>query len=302
MSIEPYTQQAHLDGMIDPVLLTAFSSQLKGGQTATAALAYGLEQWDGRLVAEFDGDGYYINARMRPWIRRDGDKTIVDWPQNVVYRVDAPDRTVLLLVGVEPSLDWRRFAAEIGDFAAKHGVQLAVNLKSVPATVPHTLEAPVKAIYSDPALENEFGIEELDDQDGFADIGRVLNLHLASKGIKTVDVYAMEPFYAAAIPDAEASLSLLHAVENLLGLTVDTGRLEQAAEVQRQAIDAAVASSDQLRETVHALEQRVRSAGGTGQALLAAPDAERELVASEVLSDAEEFLRSLRPGGDAEAA
>jgi predicted ATP-grasp superfamily ATP-dependent carboligase len=299
MSIKPYTEQTHLDGMIEPVLITAFSSQLKGGQTATAALAYALEQWDGRLVAEFDTDQYYINARMRPWVRRDGDKTVIDWPQNVVYRVDAPDRTVLILVGVEPSMNWRQVVAEIGDFAVKHDVRLAINLKSVAATVPHTLQAPVKAIYSDAAMLEDFAIEELEDQDGFADIGRVLNLHLASNGCKTIDIYAMEPFYTAAIPDAEASISLLMQLQRLLRLPVDTERIDRTAAVQREAIDAAVASSEQLAETVHALEQRARSAGGVGQALLAAPDAEGDLDAADVLNDAEEFLRSLRTGDDA---
>jgi hypothetical protein len=186
--MEPISEQSPMDELVDPVLVTAFSSQLKGGQTAPSALAYALEQWDARLVTEFDSDGYYVNARMRPWIRRDGDRTVVDWPQNVVYRVDAPERTVLVLIGVEPSLNWRGFVAEVGDFAARHNVGLAVNLKSVPATVPHTLEAPLKAIYSDSALQAEFQIPELEDQDGPADIGRVLNLHLASNGCRTVDI------------------------------------------------------------------------------------------------------------------
>ena len=37
--------------------------------------------------------GYYVDARMRPWVRRDGERTVIDWPSNSVYRVDAPART-----------------------------------------------------------------------------------------------------------------------------------------------------------------------------------------------------------------
>jgi hypothetical protein len=40
-------------------------------------------------------------------------------------------------------------------------------------------------------------------------VGRVLNLHLATRGCWTIDLYAMEPFCAAAIPDTGASLSIL---------------------------------------------------------------------------------------------
>ena len=291
MPIEPINQNTNLQNLKDPVLITTFSSQLKGGQTAPSAIAYGLEQWDARLAAEIDTDDCYINARMRPWVRRDGDKTVLDWPQNVVYRVDGEDRSFLILVGVEPSLNWRSFVARIGEFASEHQVGLAVNLKSVPATVPHTLQAPIKAIYSDEAMVEQFGIEVMEDQEGPADIGRVLNLHLAEQGVPTIDVYAMEPFYATAIPDAEATLSLLRTLHSVFGLNVDTERLEQAALAQRQAIDAAVANSEQLRETVIALEER---AGGN-RPLLGAPEAPpQELDANEVLDEAESFLRSLR--------
>jgi predicted ATP-grasp superfamily ATP-dependent carboligase len=297
MSMEYVPEHAPLQDMTDPVLVTAFASQVKGGQTATSALAYALGQWDAKLFAELDSDGYYIDGEMRPWVRRDGDKTVIDWPQNLVYRIDASERTVLVLVGVEPNMNWRGFVADIAGFAERHNVSLAVNLKAVPATVPHTLQAPLKAIYSDAALQAQFGIEELDDQQGPADIGRVLNLQLASRGIPAVDVYAMEPFYASAIPDAEAGIGLLRALERTFDLPIDTDRLEQTAAAQRQAIDAVVEKSDQLRETVQALEQRARSA-----ALLAAPEApDTALDASAVVDEAEAFLRSLRADDDTAA-
>jgi hypothetical protein len=302
MPNEPSSQNSNLHDLKDPVLITTFASQLKGGQTAPSAIAYALGQWDARLAKEIEADDCYINARMRPWVRRDGEKTVIDWPQNVVYRVDGEGRSFLFLVGVEPSLNWRGFVARIGEFAKEHQVGLAVNLKSVPATVPHTLQSPVKAIYSDASMAEKFGIESLEDQEGPADIGRVLNLYLAEHGVPTIDVYAMEPFYAAAIPDADACLSLLQTMRDAFGLEIDTERMEQAALTQRQAIDAAVASSERLRETVVALEQR---AGG--RRLLDAPEsAAEELNASDVLGEAEAFLRSLRndpPGqGSSEAS
>jgi predicted ATP-grasp superfamily ATP-dependent carboligase len=290
MTNEPIRQNTNLQDLKDPILITTFASELKGGQTAPSAIAYALGQWDARLATEFEAEDCYIDSRMRPWVRRDGDKTVLDWPQNIVYRVEGEERSFLILVGVEPSLNWRGFVARIGEFAKEHQVGLAVNLKSVPATVPHTLQAPVKAIYSDEAMAEQFGIESLQDQEGPADIGRVLNLYLAEHGVPTIDVYAMEPFYAAAIPDAEAGLSLLHTMEDVFGLEVDTERMEQVALTKRQAIDAAVAGSEQLSEAVAGMEQRANN-----QRLLAAPEAPaQELDATEVLDDAEAFLRSLR--------
>lgn len=293
MTMEPFEdkEEGQTPEMRDPVLITSFTSQEKGGQTGPTALTYALEQWDGEFVTRIEADECYNFTRIRPWVRRDGDQTVIDWPQNVVYRVEGDDRTFLVLIGVEPSLNWHSFVKRIDDFATQHDVKLAVNVKSVPATIPHTLEAPVQAIYSEAGMEDEFGLAVLEDQEGPADIGRVLNLHLASKGVRTIDIYALEPFYAAASPDAEASISILRSLQKAFGLYVhDLARLEQAAALQRRAIDAAVNSSKQLRDTVAALEERA----GSKRALLAAPEAEESgLDASDVLSEAEAFLRSL---------
>jgi hypothetical protein len=282
----------------EPILLTAFSSREKGGATAASALAYAVAEWQAQPVADFDAEACYHDARMRPWVRHEGDKTVVDWPENIIYRVDAPNHSYLVLIGVEPSLNWRQYVASIGDFATSLGVRTAVNLKSVPAMVPHTFDAPLRAIYSSPELKEEYGFHELEDKEGPGDIGRILNLHLASIGCRTIDLYAMEPFYAPGIPNAAASLSLLRALKDGFDLTVDVESVMQAAELQREAIDAAVSSSEPLRETVSAMERRPGLAGDSaeGEPPLAldgrAPQS--ELEASDVLNEAEEILRSSR--------
>jgi hypothetical protein len=294
-----FIDHALIPDLKSPVLISAFASDQKGGTTATAALNYALERWDARPVSAFDSEGFYNYARMRPWIRREGDATVIDWPQNTVYRVDGPEHSYLFLIGVEPTMNWREFVTGVGEFAMRMGVETALNLKSVPAMVPHTFDSPVRAIYSSPELKEEYGFQELEDQEGPADIGRVLNLHLASQGCRTVDLYAMEPFYAAAIPDAGASLSLLNALRSGFDLAVDTEPLKRAAETQRQAIDTAVSSSEQLRETVARLERRVGTNLGlsSGERLMLAErdDPADDLNAISVLNEAESILRNLKP-------
>ena len=294
---QPIRERAVIGNLKDPILITAFNSMQKGGATAGSALGYAIGQWQAEPVATFDADECYNFARLRPWVSRGEHGTEVNWPQNVVYRVDGPDHSYLLLLGVEPSLNWRRFVSGIVEFAVRMGVRTAVSLKSVPAAVPHTVGSPVRAICSSQDMYNEFGFEELEDQDGPADIGRLLNLQLASSGCRTIDLYALEPFYAAATPDAFACISLLRALEQGFDLAVDLASLEQAADTQRRAIDAAVSTSEQLRETVAALESRFLNAGRQSEAigLLEAPPAGAEtagpLEYDDVLGQAEAILR-----------
>jgi proteasome assembly chaperone (PAC2) family protein len=300
MATQPVREKRPLEGLRDPVLITAFNSYTKGGATAPASLAYALTQWDAQLVAEFDAADCYINDRLRPWVRRHGETASIEWPQNLVYRVEAPRRSILVLIGVEPNLNWREFSAAIVEFASRHGVQLALNLKAVPAGVPHTMFAPVKAVYSDPAMEATYRVEVLQEQDGPADIGRVVNFYLAEAGCETIDLYALEPFYSGATPDAGAGVTLLRTLSRMLGIEVDSAQMEEAAVMQRRAIDAVVASSEQMRETVLALEQRSRGASfPQGEApLLVAGNPAGNLDAAEVLSDVEDFLQSLRRSGN----
>jgi predicted ATP-grasp superfamily ATP-dependent carboligase len=289
-------ERAFLDDLREPILITAFSSMQKGGATGPAALGYALEQLEARPVAEIDAMECYNFARMRPWVRREGETTVVDWPRNVVYRYEAPEQTVLALVGVEPTLNWPGFVSAIADFAQRAGVETAVNLKAVGAVVPHTSPSPLRAIYSQPDLISEFGVPVLDEQDGPGDIGRILNLQLAASGCRTVDVYACEPFYSTFAPDANASLALVKTVQRIIGAEIDSTDLEATRDMQRQAIDMATQQSQQLHETVHAVDQRAREAGfiDNPRLQLNEPNA---IEASDVLAEAESILGSLRPGG-----
>ena len=289
-------ERALLDDLREPILITAFSSMQKGGATAPAALGYALEQLEARPVAEIEAMDCYNFARMRPWVRRERDTTVVDWPRNVVYRYEAPEQTVLALVGVEPTLNWPGFVTAIADFAQRAGVETALNLKAVGAMVPHTSPSPVRAIYSQPDLIQQFGLPVLEEQEGPGDIGRILNLQLARGGCRTVDIYACEPFYSVSIPDAGASLALVETLQRIIGVDVDTRQLNEACEVQQRAIDVATKESQQLRETVEAVEHRARVAGLIDNPRLQL-NKTNPIEASEVLAEAESILGSFRPSG-----
>ena len=293
MSNVVVSEKALLDGLRKPILITAFSSMQKGGATAPAALGYALERLEARPVAEIDAMDCYNFARMRPWVRREGGNTVVDWPRNVVYRYEAPEQTVLALVGVEPTLNWPGFISSIAEFAQRAGVETAVNLKAVGAVVPHTSPSPLRAIYSHPDLMSQFEVPTLDEQDGPGDVGRILNLQLAHGGCRTVDIYACEPFYSASTPDASASLALVGTLQRIIGADIDSSDLEQARDIQRHAIDVATQQSQQLRETVHAVEQRALEAGfiDSGRLQLNEASAAVDLLdASDVLREAESIF------------
>jgi hypothetical protein len=71
-----------------------------------------------------------------------------------------------------------------------------------------------------------------------------------------VDLFAIEPFYTAALPDANASLGLLDAIGAAFQVNVPREQLAAMALQQREAIEAAVAGSEQAQALVRSLEGR----------------------------------------------
>jgi proteasome assembly chaperone (PAC2) family protein len=255
---EPIKERVVLPQLKDPVLISAFTAAHKGGTTATAALGFLLSEWNARQIAEFDAEDCYNYARLRPQVTRIIGQVAVSWPTNAVYLASPPgsDRSFLFLLGVEPSLKWRSFAEAVAQFALRAGVRTAISMRALPGSVTHTQPSVVQAVYSQPELAQQYGLPVMEMTEYGLDIGGLINLTLQTMGCQTVDLFAIEPFYAAAIPDAKAGLALLSALGQPFGLSITSEQLAAMAQTQYEAIEAAVSTSDQAQAVVRAIEGR----------------------------------------------
>jgi len=247
-----------LSDLNEPILISAFTSSQPGGATATSALAYLMSQWDGRLVAELEPDDYYNYARLRPSLRQVDSKAVVDWPTSQIYQVTPPDadRDVLVLLGLEPSMRWRSFVRELADYMGRLGVTSAISMRSLPAAVSHRSPTPLQAVYSDEAASEGFDIPASVFTEGALDIGALLNLELRERGVQTVDLLALEPYYTTGLPDAKAGLALLETIGAALNLQIPSQALRQAIDAQLAATESAIASSAEVEAVVRSLEER----------------------------------------------
>jgi hypothetical protein len=295
-------EKAPMPTLKDPVLISAFTSDQKAGASATSTLAYLLSEWNAELVAEFESDHLYNLSRIRPQVRMDGDKRVVDWPTNMVYLATPPgtDRSFLILIGMEPQYGWKGLVAEIADFALKAGVRTAVSLRALPAGTSHRQPVPLQALYSDKAMVNVWRIPEEAHAEGALDIAAVLNMQLQSIGCETVDIYALEPYYVPATPLVGTSIALIDALDDAFGLDTPTVELAEMEAVQLAAINNLVEQSKELQAVIGALE------GARGPRFLLGPGEHKgegaPLDAEEVIGDIEAMLGlDQSAGGDDEA-
>jgi proteasome assembly chaperone (PAC2) family protein len=278
-----------------PVLVLAFQGWNDGGQGATLAAGYLARLWQATRFAEIDPEEFFDFQATRPQVSLlDGETRELVWPDNAFFHasVEDLDRDLVLLIGVEPNLRWRRFSELVLGLVRDLGVEQVISLGSLLADVPHTRPAPVSASSSDKKLIEELGCTS-SRYEGPTGIVGVLQDAFRRSGIDSVSFWAAVPHYVSLTSSPRAALALCEKLERLLEIEIDLTELEQAVAAYTQQVSEAVATDEETATYVEALERQIDTAE---------PFDEREADLPSGDSLAEELERFLRaresPGGD----
>jgi len=280
-----------------PVLLHAFTGFVDAGSASSLAARHLLAELPSRLLARFDVDQLFDYRARRPSMSFSGDRfTDVDVPELALHEVrDAEDRTFLVLVGVEPDLQWNRFAAAVTQLVRRWGVTRAISLQGIPWAAPHTRPISLTAHASDRALiagrprwMGEITVP------GHA--AAYLELHLAGQGVPSMGFSAHVPHYLAGAEFPPAAVALLEAVADSADLTLPVQALAAAGSVVLGEVDAQVAASEETSVAVAALERQydavLAGRGLEGPSLLTPRLPEEEVADGEELAaELERYLR-----------
>jgi predicted ATP-grasp superfamily ATP-dependent carboligase len=272
-----------------PALVCAFGGWNDAGDAATRAVAYLGESLCARRFARFDGEEFYDYQTARPTVHLDEDETRrLDWPTVEVFEAKAAraPRDLVLVRGVEPSMRWQTFAAQVVELAEALDVQLVLTLGALLGDVPHTRPVAMTGHASDPALLAKLGITPTR-YEGPTGIVGVLHATCAEAGLPSATLWASVPHYVASAPSPKATLALLRRAEALVGVSVDLSELEAAAVEYERQVGLAVQSDSDIQAFVERLEQAV--------------DNEDDVDGADVPSGeaiAREFQRFLRQRGD----
>ena len=241
-----------------PLLISAFRGWNDGGQGASLAAGYLARLWNAERIAEVDPEEFFDFQATRPQVKLvDGLTRHIDWPETAFFRArpDGFDRDVVLLLGVEPNLRWRRFTGMIVEFASELGVELVVSLGSLLADVPHTRPSPVTGSASDPELVERLGLQA-SRYEGPTGIVGVLHDACRSQSVPSVSLWAAVPHYVSLTPSPRAALALCERLGSLLDVSIDVAELKEAADGYVEQVSRAVASDADTQAYVDDLEQR----------------------------------------------
>jgi predicted ATP-grasp superfamily ATP-dependent carboligase len=241
-----------------PILISAFRGWNDGGQGASLAAGYLAKLWDAERVADVDPEEFFDFQATRPHVKLiEGLTRQIDWPETAFYRArpDGFDRDVVLLLGVEPNLRWRRFTRLVVDYASELSVELFVSLGSLLADVPHTRPSPVTGSASDPDLVDRLGLQA-SRYEGPTGIVGVLHDACREESVPSVSLWAAVPHYVSLTPSPRAALALCERLSSLLDVEIDVEELREAAEGYEEQVSRAVAADADTQAYVDDLEQR----------------------------------------------
>ncbi len=239
-----------------PLMLAAFEGWNDAGEAASAVIAHLAAAWDAQPVATIDPEEYYDLQVNRPRISTvDGTRRIT-WPSTtlLVATPEELDHDLILVDGIEPSMRWRAFCAELLAFADSADATLLVCLGALLAEAPHTRPLPVGLSSADPVVRERYGAVR-NTYEGPTGIVGVLADAAFQLDVPALSCWASVPHYAAGTHSPKASLALLRALEDLFSWTLPHGDLEERARAWERGVDQLAEGDDEIASYVKALEE-----------------------------------------------
>ena len=275
-----------------PVLLFGFTGWNDAGEGASGSIRVLAEHWDASQVAELDPEPFTDFATVRPFVMIDEGHRQIVWPTVDVWAASLPSTDVLLVIGPEPAMQWRRFCNRIVDLAKHYDVSMAVGLGALLAEYPHRRPAHLSATSTDDSLRERFGLQP-PSYEGPTGIVGVLSDALVAGGVPTASLWAAVPTYTAQLSAAKATAVLVRAVCTMVRAAVPTTALSAAIADYESRINDLL-EDDKLAAYVQRLEEAMppNDEEVTGDELVGELDIDGD---SRLVAEVEQFLRDRDP-------
>ncbi len=271
--------------LVDPLVIAAFEGWNDAADAASSVIDHLMHVWNARVVAAIDPEDYYDFQVNRPVVSTDdGGHRKITWPTTHVAVASPPDldRDVILIRGIEPSMRWRQFCAELLATCDDLGGELVVTLGALLADTPHTRPIPISGTATEPELVDRLKLEQ-STYEGPTGIVGVFQDACVRLDVPAVSYWAAVPHYVAQPPCPKATLALLGQLEDLLEVSIPLLDLPEDARAWERGVDELAEDDEDVAEYVRSLEETRDTAE--------LPEASGEAIARE-------FERYLKRRGD----
>ena len=239
----------------DPVAVLAFEGWNDASDAASRVLYYLMEHHDVTPLARLDLEDYVNYQESRPLVTLDGSVREIRWPTVGVFGLAIPDHShdLILVLGEEPHLRWRKFCSEVASVLRQLGVRQAVAFGAFIGEIAHTLPVPIFGSSSDPNFARRLGLHA-SAYEGPTGITGVITAALEDEGIEAAGIWAGIPHYLAANPSPTGTRALLYALGDMIGRRFDVKELDDEVADYEARVQEAISGSSELVGYVRGLE------------------------------------------------
>ncbi|QNE48411.1 PAC2 family protein [Glaciihabitans sp. INWT7] len=279
------------------LLVVAFEGWNDAGEAASGAVSMLKDLLDLYPIAEIDAERYFDYQFNRPTVAQDDDgNRLLVWPSVVTYgptgvlaqrspqsqetcgAIGENASNIYLLLGTEPSRNWKSFTAEIMATIAENQITGVVFLGAMLADVPHTRPISVFVSSENAQLRTELAVEK-SSYEGPVGILSVLGEAAEKVGIPTVSIWASVPHYVHNAPSPKATLAIIDKLEEMIDVVIPRGELVDESAAWESGIDVLASEDDEMATYIAQLEQ--------ARDTVDSPEASGEAIAQEF----EKYLR-----------
>ncbi len=243
--------------LVDPLVIAAFEGWNDAADAASGVVDHLMDVWKARVVGAVDPEDFYDFQVNRPVVGTDpnGYRRLT-WPSTQIAIASPPDldRDVILIRGIEPSMRWRQFCAELLAAVDELGGELVVTLGALLADTPHTRPIPVTGTATEPELVDRLKLEQ-STYEGPTGIVGVFQDACVKLDVPAVSYWAAVPHYVAAPPCPKATLALIGQLEDLLEVSIPLGDLAEDARAWERGVDELAEEDEDIADYVRSLEE-----------------------------------------------
>ena len=241
-----------------PAMVAAFEGWNDAADAATDAVRRLCLLFDAEPFAEIGADEYFDFQAARPLTTIvDGVVTRLDWPRTRFFaaHVEGAPHDLVLLLGIEPNLQWPAFCRDVLDVARECGCEVIVTLGALLAEVPHTRPVRVTGVADDATTINRLHLPQ-SRYEGPTGIVGAVHAEARKASLPSVSLWATVPHYVATPPGPKATRALLDHLGALLAMPLDLSELDAASRAWEIQVDAAASDDNEVTAYVRSLEER----------------------------------------------
>jgi len=248
-----------------PVVVAAFAGWNDAADSATTAIKILIDRWKPAKLAEIDSEEFLVFTETRPSTRLVNGERVLVWPTNQFYyhKITGLDRDIILYLGVEPNLKWKKFVSGFLEVCEHFNVSEVLLLGAFLADVPHTKDVPISGFSSHLNLQERLGGLDVSSSryEGPTGILGVLHDTCHRAHMPTASFWAAAPHYLAATPNIKVASAFLNYLNSFLSLSLDLSDIQAEATRFEEHITALVARDPEASAYVQKLEQQISGRG-----------------------------------------